>query len=124
VKLHMVILGILLLLACGGSSPDDKTLFEQGQKYESEENYSRAFDSYKTLFEKYPQSPYAYKAIFLAGYIQFEHLKNPKSAIQLFEKLVEEYPACDLADDAAVIKNIAASGKDLMSIFEDSTQAK
>jgi outer membrane protein assembly factor BamD (BamD/ComL family) len=123
-RLAIVSLIMLAVLACGRKVPDDKTLFEQGQQYEGSQKYSKAFDSYATLIDHYPQSPLRYKALFMAGYVQFEYLKDQKKAISFFDRLLKEYPDCDLADDAKVISAAVSSGKDLMSVFEDSVRAK
>lgn len=123
-RLAIASLIALAILACGKRVPDDKTLFEQGQKYEGSQEYSKAFDSYATLIDHYPQSPLRYKALFMAGYMQFEYLKDDKKAIAYFDRLLKEYPDCDLADDAKVISSAVSSGKDLMSVFEDSVRAK
>jgi TolA-binding protein len=111
---------LALVVGCGKKGPDDKTLFEEGQKLEAAEQFSQAFETYKNLSEKFPKSSYRYKALFLAGFIQFEQLNNRKLASEYFEKLIHDYPTCDLADDAAVLRDIAQSGRDIMSVFEDS----
>jgi TolA-binding protein len=120
---------IFVLIACGGAKdktqlPDENSLIEQGQKAEAAGQYSLAVENYLSIVDNYPQSPYRYKAIFMAGFIQLEQLKNQAEAISLFTKLIEEYPDCDLADDAAIMKQAAISGRDLMSLIEDSLKTK
>ena len=114
----------LVILACGKDVPDEKTLFEQAQKFEASGNYAEALDLYNTFIGHYRQSEFRYKAMFMAGYIQMEYLKNSKKARKMFERLIKEYPDCDLADDAKYLRDIAASGKDLMSAFQDSLKKK
>jgi outer membrane protein assembly factor BamD (BamD/ComL family) len=123
-KLSIVSLIALAIFACGKKVPDDKTLFEEGQRCEGSQEYSKAFESYATLIDQYPRSPLRYKALFMAGYLQFEYLKDTKKATAYFDRLLKEYPDCDLADDAKVIRSAVSSGKDLMSVFEDSVRAK
>ena len=110
----------IIILACGGKVPDEKTLLDQAQKYQSTENYSQACDLYEKLIKHYPNSDYRYKAIFMVGYMQLENLKNPKKAKKMFQQLIKEYPNCDLADDSTVLLNIAESGKDITSALQDS----
>jgi TolA-binding protein len=109
----------ILLLACGGPVPDEKTLLEQAQKFQTSENYTQACELYESLIKHYPHSDYRYKAIFMVGYMQLENLKNPKKARKMFEKLLKDYPTCDLADDAKVLMAAAESGRDIMSVLQD-----
>lgn len=119
-----IIASILIFIVCAKNVPDEKTLFEQAQKAEAASEYARAFDLYDTFADHYEKSEYRYKAMFMAGYIQMEYLKNPGKAKKIFERLIREYPDCDLADDAAYLREIAATGKDLMSAFQDSLKKK
>jgi TolA-binding protein len=117
----------LTLFACGTKKAkvvDEKALFAEAQNFEKSEDYAKAFDLYQSFMDNYPQSPLRYKAIFMAGYIQLEYLKNSQKAATLFQTLLKEYPTCDLADDAKVMYAAAASGKDLMTVFQDSIRAK
>lgn len=122
------LLGLLLVFAaCGGNKsrlPEDKALFEQGQKAEASAQYTVAIEKYNAIVDSFPESQYRYKALFMTGYVQLEYLKSPKEAIPLFSKLITEYPKCDLADDAAIMRQAAVSGRDLMSIIEDSLKTK
>jgi outer membrane protein assembly factor BamD (BamD/ComL family) len=118
----------LVIVACGAGDkaklPDDKALFERGQKAEAAMQYAAAVDSYMTLVDNYPQSPFRYKALFMAAFIQFEYLKDNARTIEICTRLIDEYPNCDLADDAAMIREAAVAGRDLMSVIEDSLKTK
>jgi len=123
-RLPIVIMLIFVIFGCGKKLPDDKTLFAQAQKYESEHEYAKASETYELLIDNYPSSPLRYKALFMAGFVQFEQMKDNKKAIELFDRLIKDYPDCDLADDAAAIRIAALSGKDLLSVLEDSLRGK
>lgn len=126
-RLKAILLVGLALLACGTKKAkvvDEKALFAEAQNFEKNQDFTKAFDSYQSFMDNYPQSPLRYKAIFMAGYIQMEYLKNSQKAASLFQMLLKEYPNCDLADDAKVMYAAAASGKDLMSVFQDSLKGK
>jgi TolA-binding protein len=116
----------LSLFACSKKSkvPTEQALFEQAQAFERTQEFAKANESYQLLIKNYPESPLRYKALFMSGYIQLEQLKDNKKALETFETLVKEYPNCDLADDARICLNVAASGKDLMSVFQDSLKGK
>ena len=114
----------LILVSCGKDVPDEKTLIEQAQKLEAAAEYAKAYDLYDTFIDHYKSSEFRYKAMFMAGYIQMEYLKNPQKARKIFDELIKEYPNCDLADDAKYLREVAESGKDLMSAFQDSLKKK
>jgi TolA-binding protein len=117
----------LVFLACGGKKTENKTkvvdekaIFEQAQNFEKSQEYDKACELYQSIIDNYPDSPDRYKALFMAGYIQLEYLKNPKKASSTFEALIKQYPDCDLADDARVMQLAAKSGRDIDAIFQDS----
>jgi TolA-binding protein len=126
-RLIAIILMGLALFACGTKKAkvvDEEAFFAEAQNFEKTQDYAKAVESYQSFIDNYPQSPVRYKAIFMAGYIQMEYLKNNQKAAELFQSLLKEYPNCDLADDAKVMYAAAASGKDLMSVFQDSLKGK
>jgi TolA-binding protein len=121
----VALLGLLIVFsACGKKLPGDDVLFEQGQQFGSSNEYVKALESYVTLIDSYPQSQYRYKAMFMAGMIQFEYMNNREKAAEMFDKIVKEYPDCDLADDAAVLRDVVITGRDVMSVFEDSIKTQ
>jgi outer membrane protein assembly factor BamD (BamD/ComL family) len=129
VKYLVAIAGLAFIFAsCGGDNKgklaDDKTLFEKGQTAFSSQQYSVAIENFTLLAKNYPKSEYRYKALFLSGFIQYEFLKNNKEAARFLTQLIEEYPESDLADDAIRMRDAANSGRDLMSIIEDSLKTK
>ena len=115
---------MLLLLSCGEKVPAENELFTRAQEAEAIHEFNLALQAYDTIIEKYPDSPNRYKAIFMKGYIYTEFLKDKNKAVEAFDLLLAEYPDCDLADDAAVMRDIAEKGADLMSVFGDSVKAE
>jgi outer membrane protein assembly factor BamD (BamD/ComL family) len=117
----------LVVLACGGKKienkakiSDEKSIFEQAQNFEKSQDYDKACASYQSIVDNFPDSPNRYKALFMAGYIQLEYLKDAKKASSAFETLLKQYPNCDLADDAKIMQTAATTGRDIDSIFQDS----
>jgi TolA-binding protein len=125
-RLLVLLTAGLSLFACGKKAnvPTAEALFDQAQGFEKTQEFAKANESFQMLIKNYPASPLRYKALFMSGYIQLEQLKDNKKALEALETLVKEYPNCDLADDAKVLLNVAASGKDLMSVFQDSLRGK
>jgi len=114
----------MVVLACSSPTPSEKDLFTRAQGFEASQDYIRALETYDTIIAKYPDSPNRYKAIFMKGYIYTDILKDKNRAIENFDILLTEYPDCDLADDAKIMRQIAESGGDLMSVFKDSLKTK
>lgn len=113
-----------LLLSCSEKVPAEMELFARAQEAESIQEFNKALQAYDTIIENYPESPNRYKAIFMKGYIHTEYLKDKNKALSAFDQLLAEYPDCDLADDAAVMRDVAEKGTDLMSVFEDSVKTE
>jgi TolA-binding protein len=107
-------------MSCGKNIPDERILFEEAQKLEASEDHAKACDLFETLINHYPKGNYRYKALFMFGYIQLEYLKNPQKALKSFDQLLKDYPNCDLISDTKVLRDAAVSGRDLMSVFQDS----
>ena len=94
--------------------------FFSGAGARGQTGIQRRPEKYDLIVENYPQSGIRYKAVFMKGLILLENLKDNKRAVETFDELLAEYPDCDLADDAAVLREIAAGNGDIMSAFEDS----
>ena len=121
VKIYsFIIISILFMASCGANLPSDVDLFTQAQEHEGRQEYNDALKKYELIIEKYPDSDLRYKALFMKGFILFDNLKDNKRAIDTFDLLLSQYPDCDLADDATVLRQIAAEDGDIMSTFEDS----
>lgn len=103
-------------------SLQDSICFGLAQIYIEQEKYQQALAEYHRLSYLYPKSANNYKAMFMVGFIQAEHLKNDSLAVRAFEKMLKQYPSSDLSDDADwMIRNIRSGGK-LMPVLEgDST---
>jgi outer membrane protein assembly factor BamD (BamD/ComL family) len=121
----VALLGLVLVIsACGKGKLNDKGLLEQGLKLEQAQQFSQAYDTYMTLVKDYPKSPHRYKALFMAGMVQFDYLNDTEQATKLFAQLIDEYPDCDLADDAEALTKIINSGDDLMSVFDSTLKSQ
>lgn len=120
-KLYLLgVVSILFMASCGSKLPSDVDLFSQAQEHEGRQEYNDALKKYDLIIEKYPESELRYKAIFMKGFVLFDNLKDNKRATETFDLLLSQYPDCDLADDASVLRQLAAEGGDIMSAFEDS----
>lgn len=120
-KLYPAILcALIFMISCGPKLPSDNDLFVQAQEHEGRQEFNEALKKYDLIIENYPDSQLRYKAVFMKGLILLENLKDNKRAVEAFDALLSEYPDCDLADDASVLREIATRDGDIMSTFEDS----
>ena len=117
-------LTLAAITACSESIPSEEKLFEYARNYEAAQDFNNAVATYDIIINKYPESPNRYKAIFMKGYIYTDILKDRNRAVETMDTLLAEYPDCDLADDAKILRDIAVKGVDLMSVFKDSTLIK
>lgn len=100
VFLAMIMLACVFLLIGGCGSKSAEELFDLAQQAENDNDFQKAVDLYTMLLEKYPDNEHNYKAQFMIGFIYSEELKDYDQARVAMQKVVEQYPDCDLADDA------------------------
>src|SRR5512146_575763 len=103
--------------------PSGKGPFDEAVQKENAQEYSKALVSYQTIVDNYPKSENRYKALFMIGYVNSDFIKDYKKAQKAFDQLIAEYPDCDLADDAKILRDAAASGKDLITVLQDTMNA-
>ena len=98
---------------------------------QGEKRYDEAIGTYTRLMDTYPQSPEAYKGMFLLGYMYYEDMKDNTRALEIFNSFIKAYPDSDLVMSAKVlveniglpveewstVKKIGAAGS-----FPDSTR--
>ncbi len=102
----------------GNAALQDSVCFGIAQIYIEQERYPQAMAEYRRVSYLYPNSPNEYKAEFMVGFIQSEHLKNDSAAVKTFTAMLGKYPKTDLSDDADwMIRNIRSGGK-LMPVLE------
>jgi TolA-binding protein len=102
-----------LIFSCSSGSKNKKTeqdLYTEAQNYSESGDFQAAIDTYEEILKLYPDSPRAYKAQFLIGFVYSENLKDQKKAGENYRKLIEEYPDCDLADDARYMLEMMEKG--------------
>lgn len=119
-----ILMAGILIVSCAESVPSEQELFESARVYEAAMDFNNALVVYDTIIENYPESPNRYKAIFMKGYIYTDLLKDKNEAIEALDMLLAEYPDCDLADDAKIMREIAEKGADLMSVFDNSNKTE
>ena len=93
-------IGFIILIVGCSKGMDERQLFEQAKKYQEENNFTGAVESYEALVEKYPQSHQAPQCLFMLGYLYANHLDNLDKARAAYETFLEKYPDDPLVKDA------------------------
>jgi len=110
----LIILAIgSFIFSCSSSSEGKKTeqdLYTEAQNHSEDGNFESAIDTYEGILELYPDSPRAYKAQFLIGFVYSENLKDQQKAKENYLKVIDDYPECDLADDARYMIEMMETG--------------
>ena len=89
---------ILLLIgvyfaSCGGSSNRTAAeLWNDAQKYRTEDKLKESIVSHRTIINKYPSDNFAAQAQFQIADIYLNDVKNFDFAVKEFQKVVELYP--------------------------------
>lgn len=114
----LIILAIgSFIFSCSSSSEGKKTeqdLYTDAQNHSEDGNFESAIDTYENLLELFPDSPKAYKAQFLIGFVYSENLKDQQKAKENYLKVIDDYPECDLADDARYMIEMMETGAEPM----------
>lgn len=98
----------------------DSVSFGIAQILIEQERYPQALAEYRRVNYLYPNSPNDYKALFMIGFIQAEHLRQDSAAVRSFEAMLKKYPDSDLSDDADwMIRNIRSGGQLMPTLEED-----
>lgn len=98
----------------------DSVSFGIAQILIEQERYPQALAEYRRVTYLSPDSPNDYKAMFMIGFIQAEHLRQDSAAVRSFEAMLKKYPESDLSDDADwMIRNIRSGGQLMPTLEED-----
>jgi len=85
-----------------------------GQVLMEEKKFDRAASEFKGVYTVFPKYKDAYKAMFMEGFIYYEHIKDDAKAQKVLEEMLKKYPGTDLSDDAEALVNDLKSGRTLM----------
>jgi len=107
----------------GEAGLQDSVSFGIAQIFIEQERYAQALAEYRRVNYLYPKSPNDYKAMFMIGFIQAEHLRQDSAAVRSFEAMLKKYPESDLSDDADwMIRNIRSGGQLMPALEEDTDE--
>jgi len=106
--------------------PDDERapefLFKAGQNIgavasgnKNTEMHKEALAVFDKLVNTYPKSHFAAEALFMKGFVLENHLMDLNSAKQSYEKLIQQFPENELAEDAKLaIENLGVPSEEII----------
>ncbi|MFO7896726.1 MAG: peptidyl-prolyl cis-trans isomerase [Candidatus Cloacimonadales bacterium] len=96
-----------------------KEYFDNAEIAQKSKRYDDAIYYYDQVIKFYPNTKDDYKAIFMKAFLLAEELNDNEQALQLFEKLLDEYEEDELHDSARFMVNeISGEGPSIID-FED-----
>jgi len=96
----------------------ERGLYDEAQELQNHGNPELAVRVYEKIIELFPDSAIKYQAQFLIGFVCSEQLNDYEKAKQAFQKVMDEYPECDLVDDAEFMLETMGSDS-LAPAFEE-----
>ena len=87
----------------------EELLYNEAQSFSEKGDFPSAIKTYEEILKLYPESVHSCRAQFLIGFVYSENLKKPDKAKEVYQKVIEKYPDCDLADDAKFMLELMAS---------------
>ncbi|KPL04484.1 MAG: hypothetical protein AMJ90_00645 [candidate division Zixibacteria bacterium SM23_73_2] len=78
----------------------EKEFYDFAQESQNSGKPELAIDLYQQTIDFFPESSNKYKALFLTGFVYSEQLQDYDKAKEAYQKVMDYYPDCDLADDA------------------------
>ena len=84
---------VIFFVSCGGGSNKNAAeLWNDGQKYRSENKLKESIASYKIIQEKYPSDDLAAAAQFQVADIYLNDVKDFEYAVEEFKNVIDKYP--------------------------------
>jgi outer membrane protein assembly factor BamD (BamD/ComL family) len=96
----------------------ERGLYDQAQELQNHGNPQLAAKIYEKIIELFPDSPIRYQAQFLTGFVYSEQLKDYDKAKEAFQRVIDQFPDCDLVDDARFMLETMGSDS-LAPVFEE-----
>jgi len=88
-------------------------------------NYQKALSYYLELIDKFPNHKHTPEAIFMAGFISVEYLKDYQNASHYYKKFLKAYPDHELAVSVkAELENLGKSPEEILREKGIDTKAK
>ena len=96
-----------------------KEYFDNAELAQKGKRYDDAIYYYDLVIKNYPQSADEYKALFMKAFLLSEELNRKEEAVELFEKVINEYLEDELHDSARFMINELTGDGPAVIEFED-----
>jgi tetratricopeptide (TPR) repeat protein len=95
------------------------------QVYLSKNDFKGSIIAYEKLLEVYPNDPGNYKPLFMIGFNYSEYLNDYEKSRPYFQKVVDEYPNCDLVVSAKfMLENMGKNPEEIIFLETASDDSK
>ena len=95
-------------------------LFKAGELYGMLQDNEKSIETFKRIYEQYPDYEKAPQSLFMMAFTTDEKLKNADAAKVLYQEFINKYPKHEMADDAQfAIDNMGKSPEDIVKMFEE-----
>lgn len=94
-KLGILLATFLIMLVACGPKVTEKELYTQAEQYYQSQKFEEAVVTYDQMINRFPQGEYASKAMFMAGYISANELKDLDKARSYYTRFLEKYTDVD-----------------------------
>jgi len=88
------------------------------QVYLAKSDFKGSIEAYKKLVEVYPDNPDNYKPLFMIAFNYAEYLEDYPNAKTYFEKVIVEYPDCELVTSAKFMLDNMGKSPDEMQFID------
>ena len=99
--------GLAKLLAFDTDFPGDprapEVLLTIAGVHQARTDFTRAIETYETLFTRFPGSPEEYKGRFLLAYLYYDQLQDTARAAALYRDFITAYPDSELTASARIL---------------------
>ena len=91
--------GVMLVLLIAGCSKKmgEQDYLQEAQNYLNNGRYHEAIALYEEFLERFPESQFAPKSLFMSGFIYANNLQDFENARKCYEQFLQNYPDNELA---------------------------
>ncbi len=111
------------IITVGTSEYVDDAIYQLGNLYVKQEQFSKGAEQLKKLVDKYPNSPYLVQALGELGLV-YQNMGNENEALKYYKMVTQRFPTSTQARDALLgIRNIYVDRNDVDSYVDFAEQS-
>ena len=118
------LLCVLLVLGCG-KKMTEQDYIEMAQNFLNNGRFFEAIDMYDEFLERFPDSDFAPRALFMSGYIYANELQEYDSARKYYQAFLDRFPDNDLVKSVQwEMENLGTDVNKAIGVEDDSLAEK